>query len=216
MASYKSLIEFNGKIGDLVFYQLNGKPVVRRKSGFNKEDYDKKESYKAVRQNSSEFGHCSKVGKALREELKEYLKMVDDKYLYQKVARLMTRIKDQDLQNPKGSRKVSVGLSNPLGRKELASFSFEGLKSTEELFDISESLFDLSYSIKKTSKDLEIELTMLSIEDTGQVVIHSTSPINPENNSRHISLDKPEKHPHAFGFYTMKTKGEITGMGFIA
>jgi hypothetical protein len=63
MATYESLIKIKGSIGDLVFYSLNGKNVVRKKSGFNKNAFKKSPSYEKVRQNSSEFGHCSKAGK---------------------------------------------------------------------------------------------------------------------------------------------------------
>lgn len=36
MARYKSILQFRGSLDGLVFYQLNGVPVVRKKSGFDK------------------------------------------------------------------------------------------------------------------------------------------------------------------------------------
>ncbi|WP_435524965.1 hypothetical protein [Chryseobacterium indoltheticum] len=63
MATYESFIKLNGAVGDLVFYNLNGKNVVRKKSGFNKTAYKKSPTYEKVRQNSFEFGHCSKSWK---------------------------------------------------------------------------------------------------------------------------------------------------------
>ena len=66
MARYKSILQFQGSIDGLVFYQLNGVSVVRKKSGFNRDDFKTKENYARVRENSSEFGHCSKMGKMLR------------------------------------------------------------------------------------------------------------------------------------------------------
>ena len=63
MARYKSILQFQGSIDGLVFYELNGVSVVRKKSGFNRDDFKTKENYARVRENSSEFGHCSKTGK---------------------------------------------------------------------------------------------------------------------------------------------------------
>lgn len=65
MARYKSILQFQGAIDGLVFYELNGVSVVRKKSGFNRDDFKTKENYARVRENSSEFGHCSKTGKML-------------------------------------------------------------------------------------------------------------------------------------------------------
>ena len=39
MARYKSILQFRGSLDGLVFYQLNGVPVVRKKSGFDKNSF---------------------------------------------------------------------------------------------------------------------------------------------------------------------------------
>ena len=76
MARYKSILQFRGSLDGLVFYQLNGVPVVRKKSGFDKNSFKTKDNYARVRENSSEFGHCSKVGKMLRHAVRPFLKKV--------------------------------------------------------------------------------------------------------------------------------------------
>ncbi|MDN3693329.1 hypothetical protein QWZ06_14055 [Chryseobacterium tructae] len=124
MATYESLIKIKGAVGDLVFYTLNGKNVVRKKSGFNKTAFKKNPSYEKVRQNSSEFGHCSKMGKIIRNSLDLYLKEAGDALLYQKFAKLMTEIKDLDLISGRGKRTVVNGLKTAEGRKLLTSFQF--------------------------------------------------------------------------------------------
>ena len=43
MARYKSILQFQGSIDGLVFYELNGVSVVRKKSGFNRDDFKTKE-----------------------------------------------------------------------------------------------------------------------------------------------------------------------------
>lgn len=122
MATYESLIKITGAVGDLVFYNLNGKNVVRKKSGFNKTAFKKSPTYEKVRQNSSEFGHCSKIGKIIRNTLELYIKEAGDPLLYQKFAKVMTMIKDLDMISGRGKRTVENGLKTEEGRKLLREF----------------------------------------------------------------------------------------------
>ncbi|MDR3025576.1 hypothetical protein [Chryseobacterium sp.] len=122
MATYESLIKITGAVGDLVFYNLNGKNVVRKKSGFNKTAFKKSPSYEKVRQNSSEFGHCSKIGKIIRNTLNLYIKEAGDPLLYQKFAKVMTTIKDLDMISERGKRTVENGLKTEEGRRLLREF----------------------------------------------------------------------------------------------
>ncbi|MDM1555544.1 hypothetical protein PYS58_02590 [Chryseobacterium indologenes] len=129
MATYESLIKIKGSVGDLVFYTLNGKNVVRKKSGFNKTAFKKDPSYEKVRQNSSEFGHCSKTGKIIRKSLDLYLKETGDTLLYQKFAKLMTEIKNLDTISERGKRTVENGLKTQDGKKLLKAFQFGEIKN---------------------------------------------------------------------------------------
>ncbi|HCM35937.1 hypothetical protein [Chryseobacterium sp.] len=135
MATYESVIKITGAVGDLVFYNLNGKNVVRKKSGFNKTAFKKNPSYEKVRQNSSEFGHCSKVGKIIRVSLDFYIKKAGDPLLYQKFAKLMTEIKDLDTVSERGKRTVENGLQTEIGKKLLRQFQFG---TTENVMSIVE------------------------------------------------------------------------------
>ncbi|WP_312303764.1 hypothetical protein [Chryseobacterium sp.] len=138
MATYESLIKITGAVGDLVFYNLNGKNVVRKKSGFNKAAYKKNPSYEKVRQNSTEFGHCSKIGKAIRKSLDNYIKKAGDPLLYQKFAKLMTEIKDLDVISGRGQRTVENGLKTEEGKKLLKTFCFGNTKNINDGITIRE------------------------------------------------------------------------------
>ncbi|MHA6697722.1 hypothetical protein [Chryseobacterium sp. A321] len=162
MAKYKSSIEIQGAIGDLVYYQLNGVNVVRRKSGFNKTSYEEKESYAAVRQNSSEFGHCSKSGKMIREALRDYMAFAEDKYLYQKFAKVMTLIKDLDALTPKGDRRVYRGLKTELGKTMLREFEFGKMPRPKGSLKISKDLFETSLLLPSLSKYESLELIAIT------------------------------------------------------
>lgn len=60
-------MELHGKIGDIVFYRLNGKLVARRAAQVPKEHFRKDKKYQFLRKQQSEFGMCSQLGKVIRE-----------------------------------------------------------------------------------------------------------------------------------------------------
>ncbi|KAB1232345.1 hypothetical protein [Chryseobacterium viscerum] len=140
MATYESVIKITGAVGDLVFYNLNGKNVVRKKSGFNKTAFKKSASYEKVRQNSSEFGHCSKIGKIIRNSLAGYIKEAGDPLLYQKFAKLMTEIKDLDIVSERGKRTVENGLKTEEGRKLLRGFQLGTIQNVSECISIQNNI----------------------------------------------------------------------------
>ena len=140
MATYESLIKITGAVGDLVFYNLNGKNVVRKKSGFNKAAFKKNPSYEKVRQNSSEFGHCSKIGKVIRNTLDLYIKEAGDPLLYQKFAKVMTMIKDLDMISERGKRTVENGLKTEEGRKLLREFQLGTLPIISDCIRIEDQI----------------------------------------------------------------------------
>ena len=70
MAKQKGIIPLVGTIGGVNFYYLNGQPIARRAGGgFNGKAIKTKASMHRVRENASEFGHCSKVNKVFRHAL---------------------------------------------------------------------------------------------------------------------------------------------------
>lgn len=147
MATYESLIKIKGAVGDLVFYNLNGKNVVRKKSGFNKTAFKKSPSYEKVRQNSSEFGHCSKVGKIIRASLADYIKEAGDPLLYQKFAKRMTEIKDLDAVSERGKRTVKEGLKTEEGKALLRGFPLGNTKNLSSKAEIRDQTLFLDESL---------------------------------------------------------------------
>lgn len=182
MATYESLIKIKGSVGDLVFYTLNGKNVVRKKSGFNKKAFKKDPSYEKVRQNSSEFGHCSKMGKIIRNSLDIFLKESGDALLYQKFARLMTEIKDLDIISGRGKRTVENGLKTDAGKKLLNAFQFGEIKNiyteieykddllcvkedkTKSLTIITLKLDSENYTVEKTEEEFSLNQNPISFK----------------------------------------------------
>jgi hypothetical protein len=64
MARYKSILQLTGSLDGLVFYKLNGIPVVRKKSGFKKKfDFKTKDNYAREEKIAPSLGIVLKWGK---------------------------------------------------------------------------------------------------------------------------------------------------------
>lgn len=215
MATYESLIKIKGSVGDLVFYSLNGKNVVRKKSGFNKKAFKKDASYEKVRQNSSEFGHCSKTGKILRSCIESYIKEAGDPLLYQKFAKLMTVIKDFDTVSERGKRTVEKGLVTPEGLKELKKFRFGNKENISGEISVSE---EKESRILSTGNPFSAdEIVMITIQpDFENYSAEYFEEKFPYHGEKEIRFKKYfEDRTLLLYFLVIRRKEEITRMGFV-
>lgn len=217
MAKYKSLLELSGSIGDLVFYHLNGVPVVRKKSGFNKDAYQNNPNYRKVRENSSEFGHCSKAGKLIRKELESYMGDCGDKYLYQKFAKVMTQIKDMDDVSERGKRRIENGLKKPESLQLLSAFTFGTFENINDHVLSEEGFFTKTITLKdKTEADI-IELITLK-PDLENLTIEAR-----QQSQNITSKQKTYEFDHLFDeaspllyFLILKKGNQTISAGFVA
>lgn len=211
MATYESLIKIKGAVGDLVFYTLNGKNVVRKKSGFNKTAFKKDPSYEKVRQNSSEFGHCSKMGKIIRNSLDLYVKEAGDALLYQKFAKLMTEIKDCDLISGRGKRTVEKGLATEEGRKLLRAFQFGEIENVMTVVNQQDHIL----SIKEDHNIESVTIVTMKLNSEDYTVDKFEEDIILKQNI--ISFKQHfQKDDVIFYFIVLKNKcNEISQMGFL-
>lgn len=215
MAKYESIVDIKGSIGDLVFYKLNGVNVVRRKSGFSKEAYENNPNYAKVKQNSSEFGHASKAGKAIREALAEYVKDCGDKLMYQKFAKVMTQIKDLDTTSERGKRRVENGLKKEESRKILREFQFGEIENAVAAATMMEGFFSDSVVLTKTGFD-SIELITLKSDFTKYSVLSEKQhfPVKGKQNTFEFDRKFPDESGLLY-FLVLKKKDVILNMGFL-
>lgn len=216
MATYESLITINGAVGDLVFYNLNGKNIVRKKSGFNKTAFKKSPSYEKVRQNSSEFGHCSKVGKIIRQCINPYIKEADDALLYQKFAKLMTEIKDLDTVSERGKRTVKNGIMTEIGKEMLKNFQFGNIANMENKASISFDLWDKSLLIDKDIIADEAQILTIKIDFQKYETEYSEEQITIQKAQKEFTFEKHFSDEDALlHFVALKKENKIAYMGFI-
>lgn len=125
MAKQKGIIPLSGTLGEISFYYLNGTPVARSATaGFNKKAIKTKPSMQRVRENASEFGHCTKVNKALRQALRPFYAEVRFTYLHSRLNGLLTRMKKLDATHIRGERTVAGGYATAAGQHLFTSFTF--------------------------------------------------------------------------------------------
>lgn len=214
MARYKSILQLRGSVDGLVFYQLNGVPVVRKKSGFDKNSFKTKDNYARVRENSSEFGHCSKVGKMLRHAVRPFSEKSGDKFLYQSFAKLMTEIKDLDHFSDRGKRSVEIGLRTIEGKKLLTEFAFGKVNSIK--YSLQSILIDEKISLKFSSTTAAEKVHLISLNPNYlNYTFDKKEEVLPINNALEYSF---EKHFNGDGilYFVALTKGkEVLAMGFL-
>ncbi|HAO27313.1 MAG TPA: hypothetical protein DCQ68_05760 [Chryseobacterium indologenes] len=210
MATYESLIKIKGAVGDLVFYNLNGKNVVRKKSGFNKKAFKKNASYEKVRQNSSEFGLCSKMGKIIRKSLDFYIKEAGDTLLYQKFAKLMTEIKDADTISERGKRTVVNGLTTEKGKKLLKNFQMGKIENISAQAEMKDRVLYLNEN-NGDSQATIICIKLDSVNYTAESTAEKISPLQPE-----VQFKKQfSEEDFLLYFVVLEKNNEISNMGFV-
>lgn len=210
MATYEGLIKIKGSVGDLVFYTLNGKNVVRKKSGFNKKAFKKDPSYEKVRQNSSEFGHCSKMGKIIRNSLDIFLKESGDALLYQKFARLMTEIKDLDIISGRGKRTVENGLKTDAGKKLLNAFQFGEIKNICTEIEYKDDLLCV-----KEDKTKSLTIITLKLDSENYTVEKTEEEFSLNQNPISFKKYFSEDNPLLYFVVLRNESDEISHMGFL-
>jgi hypothetical protein len=125
MAKQKGIIPLTGTIGGINFYYLNGKPVARKAGGgFNGKAIKTKASMQRVRENGSEFGHCSAVNKVFRMALRPFYQGFKFTYFHSRLMTLFTRLKDLDAVHERGKRVVFEGVRTTEGIALLKQFHY--------------------------------------------------------------------------------------------
>lgn len=215
MATYESFIKLNGAVGDLVFYNLNGKNVVRKKSGFNKTAYNKSPTYEKVRQNSFEFGHCSKVGKIIRLSISNYIELANEVLLYQRFAKVMTNIKDLDVEHEKGKRSVKSGLKTAEGRNILQQFQFGNIPNFNQNTYISLSLWDRILHLDKKIVADEVVIVSIKIDFENYLTESFEEEMKVRNQTELIFKNHFSEEDDVIHFVAIKKASQIVQMGFV-
>lgn len=125
MARQKGLFKVTGTLGGVNFYVVKGVGYARiAGGGFNGKAIRTKPNMVRVRENASEFGHCSSTKKAFRLALLPLFDPPKSSTLHRRMISLFTSLKDLDGVNTRGERRVSQGVATAKGKRLFRNFVF--------------------------------------------------------------------------------------------
>lgn len=114
MAIYKGPLPISGKVGNLIFYEVDGKIRVRSVGKtITGDDFKKRKEFKRARENAKEFGGAARASKSLRQSWVAYGKELKVNKWTGKVNGMMQRIlKLSD--GEKGKRPIEISQNGSL------------------------------------------------------------------------------------------------------
>jgi hypothetical protein len=140
MGKLEGVIQFTGSFDGLSFYKMNGKIVVRKTGGFKGAAIKKDANYVRTRENASQFGYCSRIGKALRISLQPFIQKISTPYLHNHVVKLLNDIVKLDGVSARGAKTVLLGLTSNEGKALLVGFDFNKELPFKKIFPVAYSV----------------------------------------------------------------------------
>ena len=184
MANQVGIVPFVGTLDGINFYMRKGKPVARKAGGgFNGTAIKKSASMVRVRENNTEFGHCSCVKKLFKNSLFPFLGKQRNEELQGRLMQLFMKIKDADKVSERGKRQIGIGLENADGKALLDGFCFTSfdLPTENGAYDVLSNTYTLrDFAPKKlgfatgaTHFELEFGVVVLDLAEQKAVLYKS-------------------------------------------
>lgn len=136
MGKLEGVIRVTGSFDGLSFYKLRGKIVVRKTGGFKADAIKTQVNYVRTRENASQFGYCSGVGKVLRMALFPFVQRIRTPYLHNHVVKLLNQVANFDSVSVRGAKTLKLGLESDEGKALLQGFDFNKEVSFKKIFPV--------------------------------------------------------------------------------
>ena len=89
-----------------------------------------------TRENSAEFGNCSRANKSFRHGVKQILGYYRFKYWHSSLMKLLNDLKKLNTQSDRGKRQVAIGVQNPEAYRFFADFNYTPQCSIQEILGL--------------------------------------------------------------------------------
>jgi hypothetical protein len=124
-----------GTLDDLSFYVASDENLVRQKgnSGITKKQFAENPIFNRIRQQSTEFGRCSKKSKIFRLLVKKFYDKAKEVSFAGRVNKLLLEITQEDTTNNIGERKIENGLNSPELEEILVAFEGNKLRPLKKV-----------------------------------------------------------------------------------
>ena len=140
MPRQKGLFKIEGSIDGVTFYRNAEGHFVRMAGGVSKSRIMNDPAFARTRENISEFGNNAKASKLLRDAMGALVKNAKDARTSNRLMQLFNKVKNMDIASPRGLRKISLGLEDPIGRNFIQKFDFN---RRAQLSNVLRRTFDL-------------------------------------------------------------------------
>jgi hypothetical protein len=234
MAIQKGILPIEGTLGGVNFYYRKGKAIARKAGGgFNGKAIKTKPNMVRVRENSSEFGNCSKVKSAFRIALSPFLNYYKDGTLHGRMMHLFQEIKKLDAISVRGSRTVGNGILTAEGLNLFKNFTFTPKCNIDVIVPMNRSYDEVScvYTVAdfdirlvhfpKSATHLELQFGVLGVDfETSFYKLFMATPLVLEKG---VEVDAfsmvPDELPgmglHRFAFIGITFYQELNGVKYI-
>lgn len=165
MARQKGIVQLEGTLGGINFYIRKGKAVARKAGGgFNGKNIKTSPSMVRVRENNTEFGHCSKVKKCLKIALHPFLHSYKEGTLHGRMMQLLQQIKICDVLSERGKRTVGNGMATSMGKLLFQEFMFTPKRSVSKTL-LGTGTFDQD-TFSYTMRDFDVKKVRFAAAST--------------------------------------------------
>ena len=122
MARQKGIIQLQGTLGGINFYNRLGEPLARESGGgFNSKSAEK---YPRIQEQIDEMSVASKTNKVFKQSFRSLLTGYKDGTLHYRLQSFFMKVKDLDSVSVRGQRTVANGMMTPYGKRLLKDFDF--------------------------------------------------------------------------------------------
>ena len=122
MARQKGIVQLDGTLGGINFYERMGEKLARVSGGgFNSESSKK---YPRIQEQISEMSAASTTNKVFKRTFRQLLVGYKDGTLHYRLQSFFMKVKDLDATSVRGARRVANGIVTPYGKRMLKDFPF--------------------------------------------------------------------------------------------
>lgn len=233
MGNLKGIVQFTGKLDGISFYEVDGKIIVRKTGGFDGKAIKTQENYVRTRENASEFGRCTVIGKQLRQALASYSQKAKTTTTHSRLASVLTQVMKCDTISERGNRNVALGLVTIEGQQLLRGFEFNPEKNLHGmiaapyrvLMDEGKITFDnfdvgsITFPVAATHLSLQFLLLYCDFEQDNFTLSEGEKCVLTKSDSiNHLELLAPIPEGNGvliglvFGAFFQELNGELYGL----
>lgn len=140
MARQESTLKFTGTIGDITGFKTKNGYFTRRKSSLNGDKIKNSPGSENTRKENNEFKSVSPSAALVKHAFLEDIREAYEGSMHNRLVQIMSKVRHQDLEHPKGWKNVATGITQETGKVQLRGFEFNKYAHLGSIFSNNYSL----------------------------------------------------------------------------